>query len=230
MLEVCVDTISAALAAVRAGAQRIELCAALDVGGVTPCTALIQAVRKQVQCPLMVLIRPRTGNFIYDQVEIELTLASVSEALRAGVDGVVVGALTPEHELDLDALRAMRNAVGDAELVMHRAFDFIADREAAVDQLVELGFARVLTSGGSSGQVTNHLDSLARLVGYAQGRIIIMPGGGVTADNAHELIHRTVCTQIHGSFRLPATDPIMNGLGTHRKLDHRSISLVAGMI
>lgn len=230
MLEVCVDTTTAAVAARAAGAGRIELCSALDVGGVTPCQSLIQSVRRLIDCPLMVLIRPRTGDFLYDHYEQAQSLESIRIALGCGADGVVVGGTNEAAQLDLPYLSALRKAAVRFELVMHRAFDFVAEPKQSIDQIIELGFDRVLTSGGPSGNVMNHRDELRRLIEHAQDRITIMPGGGVSAANAAALIQACGCQQLHGSFRLPSTQLGSGGLGEHRPIDSESIKQVSSLL
>ncbi len=227
MLEVCVDSVSAAVAARAAGAGRIELCSALDVGGVTPCHALIQSARKRIDCHLIVLIRPRTGDFVYDDSEREQALESIRVAIGCGADGVAVGGLTSSARLDLPFLLAMRQVAGEAQLAMHRAFDFVDEPHLAIDQLIHLGFDRVLTSGGPSGHVRNHLDSLRQWIEQAGQRLVIMPGGGISAQNAEEVLRTTGCRQLHGSFRLPSTHLGSEPLGTHRMPDAIAISQVA---
>lgn len=229
MLEVCVDTVQAAVAACEAGAERIELCSALDVGGVTPCQSLIRAVRRRVDCPLVVLIRPRTGDFVYDQCERDQSLESIHIALGCGADGVVVGALQADSKLDLLSLSAMRIAAAGFQLVMHRAFDFVDEPRLAIDQLIEIGFERILTSGGRSGHVMNHLETLKHCIDYASDRIVIMPGGGVTAANAATVLSATGCRQLHGSFRLPPVQLGNEGLGTNRAVDDAAVKLVSGL-
>lgn len=227
MLEVCVDTASAATAAHTAGAGRIELCSALDVGGVTPCQSLIQLVRRLVDCPLVVLIRPRAGDFLYDELERAQSLESIRIALGCGADGVVVGGLNVQGRLDLPYLAAMRQAAQGYELAMHRAFDFVEEPTQAIDQLIELDFDRILTSGGPSGHVKNHLDALRHYVDHAQQRIVVMPGGGVNSTNAASVVQASGCQQLHGSFRLPSTQLGSGGLGEHRSVDREAISRVS---
>lgn len=221
-IEVCIDTIQTAIAAANVGANRLELCAALDVGGVTPSAAMVEAVLKRVHCPVIALIRPRTGNFIYDALDIEQTLASVWELSRKPVSGLAVGGLTRDGQLDLSLLRAVGEVCGSAsQLVMHRAFDFVADPRTALDQLVDLGYRRVLTSGGATGPAVAHLDRLRELVCHARGRIEILPGGGIDASNAVSLLSGTGCDQLHGSFRQTrqASGADRTGFGSQAELD-----------
>ena len=229
MLEVCVDTVSAALAAVAAGADRIELCAALDVGGVTPCEALIKAVRQRVACPVVVLIRPRAGDFIYDASERAQSLDSIQSALALGADGVVVGALDAQGDLDMPLIADMRRAAGTSQFVMHRAFDFVRDPLRAIDQLVSIGCHRILTSGGSTGLVMNHLHELKQLIDCAANRLVVMPGGGVNEHNAAEIIRACRCSELHGSFRLKQADSA-DGLGWCQPIDTCAVRSVSSIL
>lgn len=226
MLEICVDNVRAAVTAYQAGAQRLELCAALDIGGVTPCSALVQAVRSHVSCPLIVLIRPRGGNFVYDEWEVEQALASMSEAISCGAEGVAVGGLTQSRELDLALLQAIaRHNAEKVQLVMHRAFDLVFNPAEALEQLVTLGFDRVLTSGGPAGDAPQNTLALKSLNMQASGRIAIMPGGGVRADNVHFVLEGTGCCEVHGSFRSPDRDSSESrSFGSFINVDARAVS------
>lgn len=219
IIEVCVDTVDAAVCAERCGASRLELCTALDVGGVTPFRSLIAAVRRAVTCPLIVLIRPRTGDFVLRPEEAQQVMESTKEALEEGVDGIAVGALTSDGRLDASLLGSLRNRFSECQLVMHRAFDLIADKSAALEQLVDFGFDRILTSGGPA-QAQHGLDNLRKLQFESTGRITIMPGGGVTAENASAILAATGCHQLHGSFRsTDCSNAQANHFGTNRSLD-----------
>jgi copper homeostasis protein len=227
MLEVCVDNIQAAVAAERAGAQRIEMCAALDIGGVTPCRALLEAVRARVSCPIIVLIRPRGGNFVFDQCDAEQSLASVAEAISIGAQGVAVGGLTSQDALDVPLLRAIADLAAGArcELVMHRAFDFVSQPALALEQLVTLGYDRVLTSGRPTGGALHNCAALKHLNDQARERITIMPGGGVSAENVHTILSETHCNEVHGSFRMPNADAASSvSFGKHVSVDAAAIS------
>ncbi len=203
MLEVCVDTIQGAIAAEKAGADRIELCSALELGGVTPSNSLVSAVRVAIQLPLIVLIRARAGDFYFDEVERDLMLEEAKQAIELGAEGVAIGGLTSSRELDLPLLRSARAALPKNQLVMHRAFDQVRDPLRALEELIAIGFTRILTSGGPNSALDGVL-ALKLLNESARNRIGILPAGGVNDCNAKQIL-TTCCTrglgQLHGSFR-----------------------------
>lgn len=218
IIEVCVDSWESAVLANRHGADRLELCAALDVGGVTPCRSLISAVRREVECPLIVLIRPRAGDFVCRPSESQQIVESAEEALGQGADGIAVGALTQDGQLDLSLLGSLRNRFTRCQIVLHRCFDSIPDKPTALEQLVEMGFDRVLTSGGP----VNAQDGIACLRILQQqsaGRIAVMPGGGVTTENAAKILAETGCRQLHGSFRARDLAAQLTPFGANRSFD-----------
>ena len=218
MLEVCVDTIQAAILAEKAGADRIELCSALDLGGATPSGPLVSAVRRVIQVPLIVLIRSRTGDFLYEELECELMIQEAIQAIEYGADGIAIGGLIASRELNIPFLLAIVNALPKCQLVMHRAFDQISDPATALGKLIDLGFTRILTSGGRE-MAIDGLQNLCRLSEWARGRIEILPGGGVAPANAEIILAKSRSCQLHGSFRTPA-----NGKGTVRLPDPVAIS------
>ncbi|GAB5405079.1 MAG: copper homeostasis protein CutC [Aureliella sp.] len=210
-LEVCVDRIDAALAAEEAGATRIELNAALVEDGLTPSHGVCEAVCAAARVPIIAMVRPHNDGFVYSATERASMIRDVRSLLHI-TDGIAIGALTTTGDLDTDLLQsvaAVREEVAQSRqiapsrlaLVMHRAFDFSADLPRALEQLVELGFDRVLTSGGASTAVAG-AEMLKQLIERAAGRIEILPGCGVRADNAAELAIQTGATQLHGSFRI----------------------------
>ena len=203
MLEVCVDTIHGAIAAEKAGADRIELCSALELGGVTPSNSLVSAVRVAIQLPLIVLIRARAGDFFFDEQERDLMIAEAKQAIERGADGVAIGGLTGSRELDIPLLRSAKVALPKSQLVMHRAFDHVREPLRALEELVEIGFTRILTSGGANSALEGVL-SLKLLNESARNRIEILPAGGVNDGNAKQIL-TACCTrgfgQLHGSFR-----------------------------
>ncbi len=200
MLEVCVDTPQGAKIAFESGAQRIELSAALDVGGVTPSETLIQATRRAIDCPLVVLIRCRSGDFLYDSEERRWMLQEVDRAFGCGADGVAIGGLTADFRLDRDLLSGLPERYPAKEVVIHRAFDFVVEPRAALEQLVEWGFARILTSGGPPTAAEGCV-ALGALMQAASERIEILPAGGIQPENAREILQKTGCRQLHGSLR-----------------------------
>ena len=207
MLEVCVDTIQGAIAAQKAGADRIELCSALELGGVTPSGPFVSAVRREIQLPLIVLIRARAGEFVFDASEQELMIAEAKQAVELGADGVAIGGLVDSGDLDLKLLRSAAAALPKSQLVMHRAFDYVREPIQTLEQLIEIGFTRILTSGGRDTALKGVFE-LKQLVESARSRIEILPAGGIRSDNAMEILSGC-CTrglgQLHGSFRQALT-------------------------
>ena len=201
MLEVCVDTIQAAILAEKAGADRIELCSALDLGGVTPSGPLMTGVRSAINVPLIVLIRSRAGDFLYEELECELMVQEAKQAIELGADGIATGGLTDSRQLNISFLRSVVNALPKCQLVMHRAFDHVREPLIALEELVHVGFTRILTSGGPA-MAIDGLQNLRRLSEWSQRRIEILPAGGVTASNAEEILAKSDARQLHGSFRM----------------------------
>ena len=202
MLEVCVDTIQAAILAEKAGADRIELCSALELGGVTPSGPLITEVRSAINVPLIVLIRSRAGDFFYEELESNLMLLEAKQAIELGADGIAIGGMMASRQLNLPFLMSVVNALPKCQLVMHRAFDHVRDPLIALEELVQLGFTRILTSGGPAFAIDG-LIYLRRLVECSLNRIEILPAGGVSAANAEEILAKSDARQLHGSFRRP---------------------------
>lgn len=194
--EVCASNIQSALAAQRAGAQRIELCSALDVGGLTPSMGLIRAALRALEIPVHVLIRPREGDFCYSETELEIMLDDIRLCREAGVAGVVVGVLTDEGLLDLPKMKAMKAAAGTMGITCHRAFDYTRDAAEALEQLIEMGFSRVLSSGQSATAFEGRF-LLQRLVARANGRIAVMPGAGINAENIRTVAQFTGASDFH---------------------------------
>ncbi len=195
-LEVCVDTPEGLAAAVAGGADRIELCAALGLGGLTPSPgSLAEAAGCGV--PVMVMIRPRAGDFHWSDAEIRAMEADIAAVRAAGLAGVVLGASLPDGRLDGQVLRRLAALAGGLDLTLHRCVDLVPDMGAALEAAVALGFRRILTSGGAATAIEGAAQ-LRALIGQAAGRISIMPGAGVTADNARLLIGLGA-SELHGS-------------------------------
>jgi copper homeostasis protein len=204
-LEVCVDRLEDAVAAAAAGADRIELNAALELDGLTPPVALLTEVRRAVRVPVVAMARPRPGDFCYTPAEFDTLLRAVDQALEHGADSVAFGVLTEGGEVDVarcgDVVRAVARAGRPVEAVFHRAFDATAgDPHTALEQLIDLGVRRVMTSGRRPTAIEGAA-LLAELVRRAAGRIEILPAGGVRAANAIDLLRQTGCDQLHTSAR-----------------------------
>lgn len=202
-VEVAVQDPAGARVALAAGADRVELCAALGAtGGVTPGAGTIRQTRA-VGLPVHVLVRPRPGNFVYDDGEADVLVAEVQQAVGLGAAGVVVGALTATGEVDVPLVRRLVGAAGGTEVTFHRAFDVVADRAAALAVLGDLGLTRVLTSGGA-GTAVDGVAELAALV-HAAGDVQVMAGGGVRPQHVPSLLGAGVAA-IHLSARRYAAD------------------------
>lgn len=187
------------IAAAQGGAERIELCSALALGGVTPTIGMMKWIREQYpQLKIQVLIRSREGNFVYDKADLEAMLTDIRESLPYA-DGIVCGALTADGDIDVKALKLMVEASENKPFTFHRAFDRCRDAKQALEQIIETGCARILTSGQQP-SAEQGIPLLRELVQQAANRLIIMPGGGVTTKNARLIIDQTGCKEIHGSF------------------------------
>ena len=199
LLEISVETAEAALAAERGGARRVELCAELRVGGLTPAEGLMRRVREMVQVPIFAMIRPRAGDFVYSSGEFERMQADIETARRARMDGIVLGILTRERTVDVARTRELVNFARPLPVTFHRAFDDVADLDAGLEDVIETSAARILTSGGAAAAPAA-LDRLARLVAAAKERIIILPGGGINASNVMQVARKTGAREIHSGL------------------------------
>ena len=196
--EVCVETVTDALAAEAGGAARLEVCTALAVGGVTPSPGLLHEILAAVRIPVVVLARPRRGDFLYDSADFAVLERDVRYAREAGAAGVATGVLTRAGQVDTERCRALAAAAAPLSVTFHRAFDLVRDQDEALDVLVALGIERVLTSGGAT-DVERGADALRRLVARAGSSITVMPGGGVRSSNARELLRTTGARELHAS-------------------------------
>jgi copper homeostasis protein len=197
LLEICCGSAEDALQASLGGADRVELCSALFLGGLTPSLGSLELLKKQAFRPsIMAMVRPRAGDFCYSKTEMDVMERDVELFLQHGVDGVVFGILHEDGTVDLERSRRVRDLVGDREAVFHRAFDVVPDPIRALDELIELNFTRVLTSGQ---QPTSPQGAalIRKLVQHARGRIEILPGAGIRTGNVAQLIAETGCTQVH---------------------------------
>jgi copper homeostasis protein len=196
ILEACVDSVESALAAQAGGAHRIELCENLPEGGTTPSAGMIEVCRERVRIPVHVLIRPRGGDFVYSDVEIEVMQRDIALARRLGAQGVVFGALHPDGSVDVERTKALLGVSRPLTVTFHRAFDFTPDADAALDTLMQLGIDRVLTSGQAPTAVEG-TQTLARLVTRASGRIAILAGGGLNEENVARVTERSGVREVH---------------------------------
>lgn len=206
-LEVCVDNIHGLSAALAGGADRIELCSALEIGGLTPNFGLLRAASGS-PVPVVAMIRPRGGDFCFDDTETQLMLDEIDAVAGAGLQGVVLGASLPDGELDERTLTRLVRRARDHGLrcTLHRAIDLCPDPVQATRVAIELGFERILSSGGAT-RALDGLPTLARCFETAAGRITIMPGAGIDAGNLDLLRARLPLTDVHASCSTPLPPP-----------------------
>ena len=195
-LEVCCGDLTSVAAARAGGATRIELCTALEVGGLTPSAALVRKAADSVN----VLIRPRRGDFVYTEAEAGIVIDDARRALDAGATGIVFGALFPDGSVDIPLLRKVRTACAGADFTFHRAFDFCRNPEEAIPVLIDEGCTTLLTSGCRPTAMEG-IDLITRLVELAGRRMNIMAGSGVNAANVIELADRAGVDLVHASAR-----------------------------
>uniref|UniRef100_H7BWV5 Copper homeostasis protein cutC homolog n=1 Tax=Bos taurus TaxID=9913 RepID=H7BWV5_BOVIN len=200
LMEVCVDSVESAVNAERGGAGRIELCSGLLEGGTTPSMGVLQVVKQYVQIPVFVMIRPRGGDFLYSDREVEVMKADIRLAKLYGADGLVFGALTEDGHIDKELCMSLVALCRPLPVTFHRAFDMVHDPVAALETLLTLGFERVLTSGCDSSALEG-LPLIKRLIDQAKGRIVVMPGGGITDRNLQRILEGSGATEFHCSAR-----------------------------
>jgi len=202
-LEVCSNSVTSALAAQEGGAFRVELCDNLHEGGTTPSSGQLRLARKLLNIKIYALIRPRAGDFLYTDLEFEVMMADIQHCADAGCDGVVIGILKADGTIDKERCAEMvalahRNKLG---VTFHRAFDMCRDQLQALEDVIDLGCERILTSGGRS-TAFDGKTLIKQLVEQAGERIIIMPGSGINENNAADLVRFTHVKEIHSSARI----------------------------
>lgn len=195
-IEVCANSLESALAAEAGGAARVELCSALIEGGLTPSPAAIELARERLRILLHVLIRPRGGDFFYNDLEFAVMQRDIEFCRRAGADGVVIGALQPDGSVDLARVRTLIAAARPMAVTFHRAFDMAADAFQALEDVISLGIERLLTSG-QRGSAMAGKELIAELVRRAGKRLTVMPGAGINDGNLRELIVATGALEYH---------------------------------
>src|SRR5262245_24694856 len=195
IIEVCVDSVESAMAAERGGADRVELCDNLLEGGTTPSAGAIAIARERLGIKLHVIIRPRGGDFCYSDVEFAVMRHDIALAKQLGADGVVIGMLTSDGDIDVERSRALIELARPLSVTFHRAFDMAREPYRALEDLIGLGVDRILTSGQEP-SVLEGLDLIAELVQLAGDRVIIMPGGG-TERNIAKVVARSGVRELH---------------------------------
>jgi copper homeostasis protein len=207
LIEACVDSPQSALAAQQGGANRVELCADLFEGGCTPSAGSLLLAQRVLSIPVNVILRPRGGDFCYSDAEYEEMRLDVQFCKHAGVAGVVIGVLTPEGAVDVDRTARLIEMARPLSVTFHRAFDVTRDPWEALDTLISLGVDRILTSGQEP-SVVEGLDLISELTKAAGDRVIIMPGGGVTARNIRKIVSATGAKEIHVYAAEPQASPM----------------------
>jgi copper homeostasis protein len=198
LLEIAVFNTASARIADQAGADRIELCSDLSAGGLTPSVDAIIQAKQELNCPFFVMIRPKAGGFVYTPTEVAKMKEDLLLAKEHGVSGFVFGILKEDGTVDEAANKALVALAHPLPCTFHRAFDAITDKPAALEALIACGFQRVLTSGGV-GNAIDYCDVLQQLIIQANGRIIIMPGGGVRSNNISKIMEKIDASEYHSA-------------------------------
>ncbi len=206
-LEICIDSVESAIAAERGGAQRVELCADLLEGGITPSAGMIASVRSHISIQLFVMIRPRSGDFCYTDLEFDVMNREIELARNLGADGIVLGLLDLDARVNVPRTRQLVELAAPLPVTFHRAVDMTPDLDSTVEDVIATGASRILTSGGAPDAVTG-MNQIARMVEVASGRIIIMPGGGVSPQTVEAIANGTGATEFHSSARTAVPSPV----------------------
>lgn len=199
-LEICAGSLASAFAAAKGGADRIELCDNLSEGGTTPSYGMIETCRSRLDIPVFPIIRPRGGDFVYSEDEFEVMKQDVICCEALGCPGVVFGILSPDGSVDAERCEKLMDLTGAMQVTFHRAFDRCNDLQQGLEDIIDLGFNRVLTSGGEI-YAEEATPVLAGLVKQAGTRIIIMPGSGITAANLPRIVKETAASEFHSTAK-----------------------------
>lgn len=200
LIEIAANSLQSALNAQDGGASRIELCSALELGGITPGAGLIRKVRQALDIPVFVLIRPRSGDFIFTDREMEVMLEDVKFCVSEGIDGIVWGGLNADGTIDEDRLKIMKREANGLQFTFHRAFDHCVDPLEGLNTLIKNKIDRLLTSGQASNVVDGRM-MIKKLINEAKGRITVMPGCGLNENNIQPIAAFTGATEFHASMK-----------------------------
>jgi len=206
-LEICLDSVESAVAAAQGGADRVELCADLMEGGITPSAGLIAAVRQKISIGLQVMIRPRGGDFCYTAYEFEIMRKDTRMAKQLGANGVVFGILDEDGKVDVNRTRELVELARPLNVTHHRAFDMTNDLFRALEDIISTGADRILTSGGEA-TVSAGLATIQRLIKAAGSRIAIMPGGGITVQDVRQIVEQSGAREIHVGLATELPSPM----------------------
>ena len=201
ILEVCCGNLESALLAAKNKVERIELCSALALGGLTPSFEEVDILNKETNLELMILVRPRAGNFVYSKQEKQLVKRQINSLAKYNVKGFVIGVLDANANVDFSFLKSISNEFGeDFSFTFHRAFDFVKQPFEALDKIVDLGFERILTSGQQPNAVEG-IELVFQLIEKAKNRISIMPGSGINSNNITQFLKINKLSEIHLSCK-----------------------------
>ena len=205
LLEICCGSAQDAIAAAKGGAQRVELNSDLFHGGITPTIGSLIVAKRHIDIPVMCMVRPREGGFHYTDAEFEVMLEDAGMLLKNGADGIVFGFLDADGQVDAQRTQRMLDIIGEHDSVFHRAIDVVPDVFSALDTLAALGVKRVLTSGQQP-TVIQGTQTICDMLAHAAGRIEILPGGGITLQNAKECRHSLGVDMLHAAVHRTAYD------------------------
>lgn len=223
-IEVCATSLFDVEQAVEGGASRVELCSALELGGITPSYGLIKQVLERCRIKTNILIRARGGDFVYTKEEIDTMIEDIHLCKRMGVNGVVIGALTADGDIDIEAVRRMVDAAKpELEVTFHRAFDRAGNPHEALEQIISLGCDTLLTSGQQEESAEYGVKLLAELVKQSNSRITIMPGKGVRTSNIDYIEKISGATQFHSTARSAKYNNIHTDKEIVAQMSHKSL-------
>ncbi|WP_114786469.1 copper homeostasis protein CutC [Vibrio tetraodonis] len=224
VVEVCIDNLESLHNAIEGGATRIELCSSLALGGLTPSYGMMKQAAKLSNIPVFAMIRPRQGDFLYDQADIESMLMDIEAAAHAGMNGVVFGVLNSEGHVNMEHSRRLFNKAKhyELEVTFHRAIDQCVDYRQAINDIAELGCERVLTSGLSA-NVEQGLDTLCDMAKLAKGRLTIIAGSGLNADNVNTIVDKAQITEVHLSGK-STRDSKMQNFSSNARMGQQSLN------
>ena len=213
-MECCVDSVESALQAEKGGADRLELCSNLVIGGTTPTLALFRQIREHTNIPIHVLLRPRFGDFLYTDQELGIIAKEIDMFREAGAEGIVIGCLKPDGNLDLEAMRSLIDHSGQMKITLHRAFDMCVNPFQTLELAKSLGIHAILTSGCQPSCLEG-IDLIRQLDEKAEGRIAIMAGAGIQENSAKILKEQTKIRESGMQFRNPNVAMGLPGMGEY---------------
>ncbi len=200
-MEVCVDSIESAVNAEKGGACRVELCSNLVEGGTTPSLGMLKVTKRTVSIPIFAMLRPRAGDFLYSDADFQVMKEDLKLMKQNGADGIVFGILTPSGEIDIKRSKVLIELARPLPVTFHRAFDMVRNQELSLQALISLGVERVLTSGHESSSLEG-LPLLKKLVEKGRGKIVVVPGGGITEGNVGHILEGYGAVEFHCSARV----------------------------